>query len=263
MKTSSLLQLYCREMGKSGLTNDLLLAHLELLGLIEDAALQKSLLKELIRSYVQLEKRVDGLLKNTLPAKVAEEIKCRGHYAPRSFVCTILFTDFVDFTHLAEKILQEKLINILDEIFTGFDHLVETFQGTKIKTIGDAYMVVFGAPEKVDDNACQAIRAGLKMLEFINNFNRTAPLAFEMRLGIHTGSVMAGVVGHERTQFDVFGDNVNIASRFESSGVPGRINISEETFRLAQSHFTFEKRGLISLKNKKAMEAWLVVDERE
>ena len=263
MKTSSLLQLYRGEMEKSGLTNDLLLTHLDLLGLIEDDALQKSLLHELIRSYVQLEKRVDGLLKNTLPAKVAEEIKCRGHYAPRSFVCTILFTDFVGFTRLAEKVPQEKLINILDEIFTGFDRLVETFQGTKIKTIGDAYMVVFGAPEKVDDNACQAIRAGLKMMKFINDFNRDKPLVFEMRVGIHTGQVMAGVVGHERMQFDVFGDNVNIASRFESSGVPGRINISEETYRLAQSHFTFEKRGLISLKNKEAMEAYFVVGERE
>ena len=263
MKTSSLLQLYRGEMEKSGLTNDLLLTHLDLLGLIEDDALQKSLLQELIRSYVQLEKRVDGLLKNTLPAKVAEEIKCRGHYAPGSFVCTILFTDFVGFTRLAEKVSQEKLINILDEIFTGFDRLVETFQGTKIKTIGDAYMVVFGAPEKIEDKACQAIRAGFKMMKFINDFNRNTPLAFEMRLGLHTGRVMAGVVGHERMQFDVFGDNVNIASRFESSGVPGRINISEETYRQAQSHFTFEKRGRISLKNKKAMEAYLVIDERE
>lgn len=263
MKTSSLLQLYRGEERNSSLTNNLLLAYLELLGLTEDDALQKSLLQELIRSYVQLEKQVDGLLKNTLPARVAEEIKCRGHYVPRSFVCTILFTDFVGFTRLAEKVPQEKLINILDEIFTGFDRLVETFQGTKIKTIGDAYMVVFGAPEEVEDNACQAIRASLKMIKFINEFNRNSPLAFEMRSGIHTGRVMAGVVGHERMQFDVFGDSVNIASRFESSGVPGRVNISEETCRLAQSHFAFEKRGLISLKNKKAMEAYLVVGERE
>lgn len=263
MKTSSLLHLYRGEEEKSGLTNDLLLTHLESLGLIEDDALQKSLLQELLRSYVQLEKRVDGLLKNTLPAKVAEEIKWRGHYAPCTFVCSILFTDFVGFTRLAEKVSQEKLINILNKIFTGFDRLVEIFQGTKIKTIGDAYMVVFGAPEEIEDNACQAIRAGLKMIQFINDFNRDAPLAFEMRVGIHTGRVMAGVVGHERMQFDVFGDNVNIASRFESSGAPGRINISQETYRLAQSHFTFEKRGLISLKNKEAMEAYFVVGERE
>lgn len=263
MKTSSLLQLYRDEEGKSGLTNDLLLTHLDSLGLIEDDALQKSLLQELLRSYVQLEKRVDGLLKNTLPAKVAEEIKYRGHFAPRTCECTILFTDFVGFTRLVEKIPQEKLINTLDEIFTGFDRLVETFQGTKIKTIGDAYMVIFGTPEVIEENACQAIRAGLKMMAFIDDFNRDKPFAFEMRVGIHTGRVIAGVVGNERMQFDVFGDNVNIASRFESSGVPGRINISEETYRLSKSHFTFEERGLISLKNKEAMKAYFVVGEQK
>ena len=244
------------------MVNDLLLIHLDSLGLIEDDALQKSLLQELLRSYVQLEKRVDGLLKNTLPAKVAEEIKCRGHFAPCTCECSILFTDFVGFTRLAEKIPQEKLIKTLDEIFSAFDRLVETFQGTKIKTIGDAYMVVFGAPEEIEENACQAIRAGLKMMAFIDDFNRDKPLAFEMRVGIHTGRVMAGVVGNERMQFDVFGDNVNIASRFESSGAPGRINVSEETYRQAQSHFIFEKRGLISLKKKEAMEAYFVVSER-
>uniref|UniRef100_UPI004057738E adenylate/guanylate cyclase domain-containing protein n=1 Tax=Candidatus Electrothrix sp. TaxID=2170559 RepID=UPI004057738E len=262
MKTSSLLQIYRREKKKSGLTNDLMLTHLDSLGLIEDDALQKRLLQELLRSYVQLENRMDGLLRNTLPAKVAEEIKYRGHYTPRACECTILFTDFVGFTRLAEKVSQEKLINTLDEIFTGFDRSVETFQGTKIKTIGDAYMAVFGAPDKIEGNACQAIRAGLRMMQFINEFNRGKLFAFEMRVGIHTGPVMAGVVGHKRMQFDVFGDNVNIASRFEASGEPGRINISEETYRQAQSHFTFEKRGLISLKNKKAMEAYFVVGER-
>ncbi len=262
MKTSSLLQLYRSEEEKGGLAKDLLLNHLDSLGLMEDDALQKSLLRELLHSYVRLEKRVDGLLKNTLPASVAEEIKYRGHYAPSSCVCTILFTDFVGFTRLAERVSQEELINTLDEIFSGFDHLVERFYGTKIKTIGDAYMVVFGAPEEIEDHACQAIRAGLAMMTFIEAFNRQNPLKFEMRVGIHTGRVMAGVVGDERKQFDVFGDNVNIASRFESSGAPGRINVSGETYRVAKSGFSFEKRGFISLKNKEAMEAYFVVGER-
>lgn len=119
MKTSGLLQQYHGQQEKNGLTSDLLLAHLDSLGLIEDDALQKSLLQELLRSYVQLEKRVDGLLKNTLPTKVAEEIKYRGHFAPTICKCSILFTDFVGFTRLAEKVSQEKLINTLDEIFTG------------------------------------------------------------------------------------------------------------------------------------------------
>jgi len=128
----------------SSIASELLLNHLESLATIDDDALQKKLLKELIRNYVMLEKRVDSLLKNTLPAIVAEEIKYEGRFLPRSYVCTILFTDFVGFTRLAEQVSRTALIETLNTIFTEFDDLIYQYKGTKIKTIGDAFMAVFG-----------------------------------------------------------------------------------------------------------------------
>ncbi len=262
MNTQALLQLFHGGEGKGGSLNDLLISHLDSLGLIKDDALQKSLLQELLRSYVHLEQRVDGLLKNTLPAQVAEEIKHQGQFSPRACHCTILFTDFVGFTRLAELIPQEKLVETLHHLFSGFDQLVASFGGTKIKTIGDAYMVVFGAPEELPEHGAQAIRAALAMMAFVDDFNREQPHPFQMRVGIHSGPVMAGVVGRERMQFDVFGDNVNIASRFESSGSAGRINVSETTYLQVKTLFDFEPRGRIALKNKEAMEAYFVIAAR-
>ncbi len=122
-------------------------------------------------------------------------------------------------------------------------------------------MAVFGAPNAYDGHAVMAIRSALAFLRFLDQFNRDSDQHFQMRIGIHTGKVVAGVVGKERMQFDVFGDNVNIASRFESSGVPGRVNVSEATYGGAQGFFVFEERGEISLKNKASMKAYLVVKE--
>lgn len=247
--------------GASQQTDALLREYIESLGIIGDDNIQKKLLKELVKKYVALEKRVDGLLKNTLPDVVAEEIKFKSTYAPRSCECTILFTDFVGFTGLAEKVPAEQLIVILDDIFKQFDDTVNSFRGTKIKTIGDAYMAVFGSPREYEGHAAMAIRAALAFLKSLEGFNRKTGSHFQMRVGIHTGRVTAGVVGKERMQFDVFGDNVNIASRFESSGVPGRVNVSEATYRRAQESFFFEERGEIGLKNKANMKAYLVARE--
>ncbi len=263
METHTLLTLYQGAEASRDSVNALLLTYLDSLSLIRDDALQKSLLSELLRSYVRLEKRVDSLLKNTLPVGVADEIKYRSRFTPRRYQCTILFTDFVGFTALAEKVPPEQLVETLDTIFSGFDRLVADAGGTKVKTIGDSYMAVFGAPEEVAAHPVLAIRAGLAMQEFIRAFNRGREHPLAMRLGIHTGQVMAGVVGTERMQFDVFGDDVNIASRFESAGLPGRVNVSQATYREAEHAFAFEKRGAITLKNKPAMVAYLVADERQ
>jgi len=247
---------------KDPATETLLLRHLESLATIDDDALQKRLLKELIRSYVALEKRVDSLLKNTLPAAVAEEIKYEGRFLPRTYQCTILFTDFVGFTALAEIIPRNTLIETLNEIFTAFDDRINYFKGTKIKTIGDAYMAVFGAPIEYDEHPVWAIRAAVDIIRFMERFNLTAEHSFHIRIGIHTGQVAAGVVGKERMQFDVFGDDVNIAARFESSSAKNRINISETTYTLSRDHFDFEERGQIKLKNKIDMKAYFVLGEK-
>ena len=260
MKTKSILKLF-KENKDLKATSSLLRDYLGSLATIEDDAIQKRLLKELIQKYVILEKRVDSLLKNTLPENVAEEMKFAGRFPPRPYNCTILFSDFVGFTRLAERITGEVLIEILDKLFTGFDDLVAHFKGTKIKTIGDAYMVVFGAPNEYEEHAVMAVRAAMALLQFVDTFNKQNDQDFQMRIGIHTGRVMAGVVGKERMQFDVFGDDVNIASRFESSGEKGKINVSEQTYLRTREFFEFEERGEISLKNKASMKGYFVIRE--
>jgi adenylate cyclase len=243
------------------LNDQVLLDYLNSVAVIQDDYIQKRLLGELIREYVILEKRVDGLLKNTLPEMVANEIKYGGRFAPRPYHCTILFSDIAGFTQLAERISGEVLIELLDQLFRGMDDLVARFRGTKIKTIGDAYMVVFGAPLEYEDHAVMAVRTGLALLELVKAFNRQNDQSLQIRIGIHTGRVMAGVVGKERMQFDVFGDNVNIASRFESSGEKGRVNVSHETYMKTRDLFDYEERGEIALKNKANMKAYFAVRE--
>ena len=240
---------------------DLLIDHFESLATIDEDAVQKRLLKDLVRNYVLMERRVDTLLKNTLPPSVADTIKYEGHYPPTACECTILFTDFCGFTRICESVSSAAMVETLDTLFVTFDDLVHQHGGTKIKTIGDAYMAVFGAPEALCDHAAQAIRAALAMQAFMGKVNRRASPRFSMRIGIHSGTVTAGVVGRDRMQFDVFGDDVNIASRFESSGEPGCINVSEATYLRSQDLFVFNSRGEIPLKNKAPMRAYFVTGE--
>jgi len=259
MDVSSILKL-CKEgpVDRDSL-NEMIRKYLDSVAQREDDEIQKKLLKDLIQKYVSLEKRVDLLLKNTLPERVAEEIKYEGAFTPRQFRCTILFSDFAGFTQLAEKIPGEKLINVLDELFGGFDAIIAGLRGTKIKTIGDAYMAVFGAPEAYEGHAANAVNAGLEMQGFVGRFNEENNLSFGMRIGIHTGTVMAGVVGQQRMQFDVFGDNVNIASRFESSGEKDGVNVSQETYSETKDLFVFKERGAIVLKHKENMKAYFAL----
>jgi len=250
-----------REEGFSGI-HRLIIDHLDAVAALEDDRLHKRLLEELIEKYVILEKRVDRLLKNTLPEKVANEIKYEGRYEPRPYDCAILFTDIVGFTHLVEHMPGNILIDLLDRLFRGFDDLIIRFGGTKIKTIGDAYMAVFGALDDKPDYAAAPIRAGLSLFEFQDRFNRENRLDLQMRIGIHAGRVMAGVVGSERMQFDVFGDDVNIAARLESSGESGRVNVSQNLYLTTKDRFFFKERGEIPLKYKANMKAYFVLREK-
>jgi class 3 adenylate cyclase len=252
----------CRDVQHAGLKDPVILDYLESVATIQDDRIQKRLLEELIREYVILEKRVDELLKNTLPGTVADEIKYRGKFLPRPCNCTILFSDIAGFTRLAERIPGDMLIELLDCLFKGMDDLVVRFHGTKIKTIGDAYMAVFGAPAEYDDHAVMAVRTGMALLKLVDSINSEMDQSLQIRVGVHTGRVMAGVVGKERMQFDVFGDHVNIASRFESSGEQGRVNVSHATYISVRDFFEFEERGEIALKNKANMKAYFVVRER-
>jgi len=236
---------------------ELLQAYLSLLASQEEHHLQARLLKELVMDFVALERRVKALLHNTLPAEVADEIQYSGSYAPRQTEVSILFTDFVGFTGIAEQTEPVVLLRALDRIFAGFDQLVLDYGGTKIKTIGDAYMAVFGAPQASDNHACNAVAAALAMQEFLQTLTDN-PLPFQMRAGIHTGLAVTGVVGLHRQQFDVFGDTVNIAARLESAGAAGKVNISDATKNCCGDRFTYIARGNIALKNKAAMAAYFV-----
>jgi class 3 adenylate cyclase len=236
---------------------------LDVLARLEDAAIQKRLLQELIGKYVELEKRVDGLLRNTLPESVADEIKFNSEYPPRAFAGTIFFSDCAGFTRLAEKMSAEVLIERLHLLFSGTDKIMARHGGTKIKTIGDSYMACFGAPIAQAEHARRAIDAALDVIEFLREFNAGQPLPIEMRIGIHSGKFIGGVVGKDRMQFDIFGDTVNTASRFESSGEKGRVNISGDTFEQVIKYFNFESRGEISLKNKDPMKAYFVTGRQK
>lgn len=256
-----LMKNLCQGIRDQRSTDGMMLDHLLSIAKTQDDQIQKRLLKELIRGYVLLEKKVDGLLKNTLPETVANEIKDSGRFTPRSYNCTILFSDIVGFSHMAEKIPGKRLIELLNIICRGMDDLVASYRGTKIKTIGDAYMAVFGIPREYEDHALMAVKTGLEALRLVDLFNGHYEQRIGVRIGIHTGSVMAGVIGKERMQFDIFGDNVNIASRFESSGSEGKVNVSEETYLRTRDFFEFEERGDIALKNKGNMKAYFVVRE--
>jgi class 3 adenylate cyclase len=250
---------YYQDAKHGGLQDQANLDYLDAMATIQDSSVQKRLLSKLIREYVILEKRVDSLLKNTLPTVVADEIKYRGNFPPRPYDCTILFSDIIGFTQMAERISGEELIELLNCFFEEIDDLIERFRGTKVKTIGDAYMAVFGAPVEGKDHAIMAVRAGLALSEMVNSFNTRNNRDIQVRIGIHTGRVMGGVVGKERMQFDVFGDAVNTASRFESSGEKGKVNISHETYLRTKELFEFEERGEIPLKHKNNMKAYFVL----
>ena len=244
-------------------SRELVEEYLRILATLGDAEVQKLLLKDLVGRVVELERKVDGLLSNTLPRAVAERIKTEGAWPATLCDCTILCSDLSGYTRIAEHMDPRELTGLLHRLFSQFDELMTLHHGTKIKTIGDAYMAAFGTPEPVDGHAAHALRAGLAMQAAVTQFNRDHGIAFGMRIGIHTGPLVAAVVGRDRMQFDVFGDSVNVASRFESTGAVGRVSLSDATRLAAGDGFLFEDRGAVELKNRGAMAAYFLIGERQ
>jgi class 3 adenylate cyclase len=196
----------------------------------------------------------DRLLLNILPKETAEELKKYGKVEAKKYESvTVLFTDFKSFTKLAENSSPEKLVESVDMYFSEFDRITAKYKLEKIKTIGDSYMCAGGLPEQTDNHADLMAQAALDILEFVNKSKQVhavSDIRFEIRIGIHTGPVVAGVVGKNKFSYDIWGDTVNVASRIESSCEAGKISVSEDTYQLIKDKFDFESRGEIPIKNR-------------
>ncbi len=209
--------------------------------------------------------RSENLLLNILPAEIAKELKLKGSADARDFEkVSILFTDFKEFTQMSEKLSAKDLVGEINHCFKAFDNICEEYGVEKIKTIVDSYMAAGGLPVPKEDSVKNTVLAALKMAAFIINrkAERVAAgqIPFEMRPGIHTGNVVAGIVGVKKFQYDVWGDTVNTASRMESHGEVGQVNISQNTYELLKNdpEFTFESRGKIQAKGKGEVEMYFV-----
>jgi len=208
-------------------------------------------------------KKSDDLLLNILPFETAEELKETGASPARHFdSVTVIFTDFKGFTQLSEKLTPTQLVDEIDFCFKAFDEIADKYDIEKIKTIGDSYMAAGGLPIAREGHAEDAINAALEIRDFMLALKKEREAMgkyfFEIRIGIHTGPVVAGIVGIKKFAYDVWGDTVNTASRMESSGEPGMVNISESTYQIVKEKFSFESRGMIQAKNKGPVNMYFV-----
>ena len=211
----------------------------------------------------QEKERSDELLLNILPYETAEELKEKGYASVQQYdKVSVLFTDFVGFTNITEGISHQDLVRSLDEHFRMFDEVMDKYGIEKIKTIGDAYMAAGGIPTRTITNPLSVVAAGLEMIHALKGLNRKKELkgekAWQLRLGIHTGSVISGVVGKNKFAFDIWGDAVNTAARMESSGEVMKVNVSGSTYDLIKDHFECTPRGKIKAKNKGEIEMYFV-----
>ncbi|MBL8022512.1 MAG: adenylate/guanylate cyclase domain-containing protein [Leptospirales bacterium] len=211
----------------------------------------------LLRSYTEERNRSDRLLHSIFPDEVVSELAHNGKSEPREYgSASVLFADMVGFTQVASTLSAAELVQRLDGCFTAFDAIVARHGLEKIKTIGDAYMAVAGVPLPLADHEKQTVSAAMEMIQWMHENHSTH--GFTLRVGIHSGPLVAGVIGKQKLAYDVWGDTVNTASRMESASLPGRVNISEATKRALDQSFQFEERGSVEVRGKGQLPMYFV-----
>ncbi|WP_418884484.1 adenylate/guanylate cyclase domain-containing protein [Cognataquiflexum rubidum] len=233
-----------------------------LIALLAFVVYRRFLYEKQAKQIIEKEKdRSEKLLLNILPAETAEELKEYGSVKVlRNESVTVLFTDFKNFSATAENISPELLVKSLDYYFKKFDEICTRNNLEKIKTIGDSYMCVGGLPKENQTHPRDVVLAAKEMMAFVKSKSDEGICAFEMRVGIHTGPVVAGIVGIKKWQYDIWGDTVNIASRMESNSVPGKINLSETTYDLISEEFDCEYRGSFEIKNRGTWKMYYLIE---
>ena len=215
--------------------------------------------RDRIQAQLEIEQaKSDTLLLNVLPEEVAEDLKEHGATDAKSYESvSVLFADVVGFTAYAESVSPARMLALLTQVFTRFDEISQRHGVEKIRTIGDSYMAAAGVPVERSDHAEVMARAALEMIDYVTGVD------VEFRIGINSGPLVAGVIGTTKFQYDIWGDTVNTASRIESSGEPGRIQISEGTYELIRQRFECLPRGLVAMKGKGELRTWWLIGERD
>lgn len=221
---------------------------------IEIAVHKHQIGKKLRERTVELEeekKKSDVLIHNILPRQIVKELRETGIIKPREYkMVTLLFTDFQGFSTLSSKMKPNELVSELNDIFKHFDEIIDNCGLEKLKTIGDSYMAGGGFPDECSDHAVKVVKAAIEMQKFITERNKKSRRKWPMRVGVHSGNVVAGVIGKNKMTYDVWGNTVNIANRMESNGRPGKVNISSTTYDLVKDHYECELYDVLKLSDK-------------
>lgn len=235
---------------------------------LEEKVSLRTLEIEKQKKQLETEKsKSDALLLNILPEEIAAELKKFGKsYGRKHDEVSVLFADIKGFTSIAQNMSPELLVKQLDETFSGFDYITDKYGLEKIKTIGDAYMCACGLPQDEEQHAINCVKAAIDMQQFIAEFSRSKIIqdlpGFEIRIGIHSGSVVSGVVGTKKFVYDIWGDTVNLASQLEQHSQPGKINISGETYKLVKDFYNCTYRGKIAVKSKGEIDMYFIGDKK-
>lgn len=229
---------------------------------IEIAVYKHHISKKLRERTIELEeekKKSDILIHNILPKQIVKELRETGVIKPREYkMVTLLFTDFQNFSTLSAKMKPNELVSELNGIFKHFDEIVDLCGLEKLKTIGDSYMAGGGFPEECPDHALKVVKAALEMQDFITERNKKSRFKWPMRIGVHSGNVVAGVIGKNKMTYDVWGNTVNVANRMESNGIPGEVNVSSATYSLIKDYYECDFYDSLKLGDKKKIDMYFV-----